>query len=99
MSSHGFSLSGQNIIAMIKSLDKQKKGSFWWRDNLKLLNIYKGIAHVEARKGDSIYFWNDMWNGRVLSQLYPQFFSFIVNKNITESASRPLVDFDVLNDN
>jgi hypothetical protein len=37
-----------------------KKGSFWWRDNLKLLNIYKGIAHVEARKGNTINFWNDM---------------------------------------
>jgi hypothetical protein len=60
-----------------------KKGSFWWKDNLKLLNIYKGIAPVEARKGDTINFWQDMWNGRVLSQLYPHLFSFTTNENIS----------------
>jgi hypothetical protein len=60
-----------------------KMGSFWWKDNLKLLNIYKGIAQVEARKRDTINFWQDMWNGRVLSQLYPHLFSFTINENIT----------------
>jgi hypothetical protein len=60
-----------------------KMGSFWWKDNLKLLNIYKGIAQVEARKGDTINFWQDMWNGRVLNQLYPHLFSFTINENIT----------------
>jgi hypothetical protein len=38
---------------------------------------------VEARKGDTINFWQDMWNGRVLSQLYPHLSSFTINENIT----------------
>jgi hypothetical protein len=60
-----------------------KKGSCWWKDNLKLLNCYKGIAHVNGEKGDTINFWQDMWNGRVLGQSNPHPFSFTTNENIT----------------
>jgi hypothetical protein len=30
-----------------------KKGSFWWRDNLKLLDSYKGLAAVIVGKWDT----------------------------------------------
>jgi hypothetical protein len=33
-----------------------KKGSFRWRDNLKLLNCYKGIAQATAGQGDTVLF-------------------------------------------
>jgi hypothetical protein len=32
----------------------------------KLLNVYKGISQAEARSGETIFFWKDMWNGSTL---------------------------------
>jgi hypothetical protein len=60
-----------------------KKGSFRWRDNLKLLNCYKGIAQATAGQGDTVLFWQDFWNGRILNQSYPHLFSFTNNDSIT----------------
>jgi len=39
-----------------------KKGSFWWRDILKLLPKFKELARVELQNGSSILFWQDNWN-------------------------------------
>jgi hypothetical protein len=43
------------------------KGSFWWRHILKLLNTFKGNSRAQMGYGDTVMFWNDMWNGRVLA--------------------------------
>jgi hypothetical protein len=48
------------------------KGSFCWRYNLKLLNMYKGISQAEAGLGETIFLWKDMWNEKLLHTLYPQ---------------------------
>jgi hypothetical protein len=32
-----------------------KKGSFWWRDNLKLLDSFKGMATVHLQDGSTCY--------------------------------------------
>jgi hypothetical protein len=45
-----------------------KKGSFWWRENLKLLASFKGPAKVSVGKGDTCYLWHDLWDGQVFSQ-------------------------------
>jgi hypothetical protein len=42
------------------------KGSCWWRSMLRLLNSFKGIAQAHLGSGDTILFWNNLWNGRVL---------------------------------
>jgi hypothetical protein len=42
------------------------KGSFWWRWILRLLTQYNGLAHGVAGSGDTIFFWKDLWNGRIL---------------------------------
>jgi hypothetical protein len=51
-----------------------KKGSFLWKDNMKLLNCFKGIAQVTVEKGDTVLFWKDSWNGKILNQVYPNYF-------------------------
>jgi hypothetical protein len=51
-----------------------RKGSFWWKNYLKLLNCYKGIAQATAGQGDTIIFWQDLSNGKVLCQAYPHLF-------------------------
>ena len=62
-----------------------KKGSFWWRDNLKLLQSFKGMASVCLQDGSSCYFWTDLWDGHVHSQIFPELFSFAKNKRVTFS--------------
>jgi hypothetical protein len=49
--------------------------SFWWRDLLKLLDSYKGLAMVSVQNGTSCFFWLDLWNGQVLQQIFPELFS------------------------
>jgi hypothetical protein len=55
---------------------KVKKASFWWRDILKLLDKYKGLATVNINNGKSCYLWLDLWNNRVPKYSYPELFSF-----------------------
>jgi hypothetical protein len=52
------------------------KGSSWWRSILRLLNQYKDIAQGVTGSGETIIFWKDLWNGKILQHTYPQLFSF-----------------------
>jgi hypothetical protein len=36
-----------------------KKGSFWWRDIVKLLDKYKSLASVLVAIGDTVLLWSD----------------------------------------
>ena len=57
-----------------------KKGSFWWRDILKLLDKFKGIARVNINDAKSCYLWLDLWENKVPMQAYPELFSFAKSK-------------------
>jgi hypothetical protein len=61
---------------------QRKKGSFWWRSVLRLLNTFKGIIQAHLGSGDTILFWDDLWNGQILKFLYPQLHSFAINGSI-----------------
>jgi len=60
-----------------------KKDSFWWRDILKLLTKFKGIAYVSVQDGSSVLFWEDQWNNLVSRLEFPELHSFAKNKAIT----------------
>jgi hypothetical protein len=60
----------------------RKNGSFWWRRNLNLLNSFKGIANATFGTGDTILFWKDLWNGSILSTLFPHLYSFVTQQDI-----------------
>jgi len=60
-----------------------KKGSFWWRDNLKLLDKYKGLASVQISDGKTCLLWWDLWDGQVCAQIYPHLLSYAKLKNIS----------------
>lgn len=68
-----------------------KKGSFWWRDTLKILPDFKQMATPHPHLGDSILLWLDSWEGQPLRDLVPELFSFAINKRITV---RQALDFD-----
>jgi hypothetical protein len=47
-----------------------------------LLNTFKGIAQVKLGTGDTILFWSDMWNGRIMKISFAQLYSFALKENI-----------------
>ena len=59
------------------------KGSFWWRDNIKLLDKFKGIALVNLSDGRTCSLWWDIWEGQVCAQIYPELFSFAKMKHLS----------------
>jgi hypothetical protein len=46
------------------------RGSFWWRDVLKLVDQFRGIAACTVGDGRSVLFWLDVWNGHFLQQKF-----------------------------
>lgn len=42
------------------------KGSFWWRDILKLCDLFRGIATCTVGDGSTVLIWSDLWNGNLL---------------------------------
>jgi hypothetical protein len=51
------------------------KGSFWWRDNLKLLGKYKDMAMVSVKKGYTCFLWQDNWFNLVPMTASPELLS------------------------
>jgi hypothetical protein len=44
----------------------REKGSFWWRDVLKLVDWFRGIAKCKVGDGTTVLFWEDIWNDHLL---------------------------------
>jgi hypothetical protein len=59
------------------------RGSFWWRDVLKLLDKFKGMASVLVASGKACLFWDDVWNNQVRRIQYLKLHSFAKNKRIS----------------
>jgi hypothetical protein len=58
-------------------------GSFWWKDVLRLHDLYRGIAKCAMGNGATVTFWEDLWLDEVLFQKFPRFFSFVRNENLS----------------
>ena len=71
---------------------QQRKGSFWWRDNLKLLDSYKGMAQVNIQDGVSCLFWEDLWNNHVPKHHFPELYSFAKDTSISLKNAREAED-------
>jgi hypothetical protein len=56
------------------------KGSFWWKDVLKLCEIFRGIATCKDGNGTTVLFWSDIWNNHLLQNKFSQLFSFAKNR-------------------
>jgi len=55
---------------------RREKGSFWWKDILRLHQQYRGIAMCIPHKVRHISFWDDIILGRFFSMKYPNLYSF-----------------------
>jgi len=54
-----------------------RQGSFWWKDILKLLDKFKGMASVPVADGSSCLLWDDCWQGQPLKLTFPELYSFV----------------------
>ena len=73
-----------------------KKGSFWWRDVLKLLPDFKSIATPHVENGESIFYWHDNWDNQSLVVEAPELFSYAKNKSISVQRAFSIDDFSSL---
>jgi hypothetical protein len=60
-----------------------KKGSFWWKDSLKLLDKFKGMASVSVIDGASCMLWEDGWQGQPFRLALPELYSFTKKPKIS----------------
>jgi hypothetical protein len=49
----------------------REKGSFWWKDILRLHVLYRGVAICLPSRGDTVAFWDDIINGALKSVTFP----------------------------
>jgi hypothetical protein len=73
----------------------REKGSFWWKDILRLNPVFRGIACCIPSKGDTIGLWEDLFAGVVHSHSLPTLFQFAKDPRISLYKLRisdPLID-------
>ena len=58
-------------------------GSFWWRNVMKLMDIYRQVTHCKLGNGEIILFWSDNWKDLVIDERFPRLFSFVKDKLIS----------------
>jgi hypothetical protein len=71
------------------------RGSFWWRDILKVLEDFKKMARITVKNGSTCFLWLDNWNNGSRNLIYPKLFSFAKSQFISlksAAASESLED-------
>jgi hypothetical protein len=46
-------------------------GSFWWRNIMKMFELYRQVTHCKIGSGETILFWSDNWNDGVIDDIFP----------------------------
>lgn len=72
---------------------QNKKGSFWWRDIIKLLEKFKNMVRVIVGDGSTVSLWDDVWNGVVPAQAFSELYSFANIKRVTFKSAISGSDF------
>jgi hypothetical protein len=63
---------------------RKEKGSFWWKDILRLNVQFRGVAYCIPMKGDTVSFWDDFINGAVYSQKFPNLLEFAKEPRVSQ---------------
>lgn len=61
----------------------KEKGSFWWKDILRLNTQYRAVAICTPNKGDTISFWYDIIDGVIHSAVYPNLMSYAKDAHVS----------------
>jgi hypothetical protein len=66
---------------------EQLCGYFWWKDVLKLVDNFRGVAEISLGSGKSFLFLSDNWkvndDHRPIKDRFPRLFSFVLNENMS----------------
>ena len=54
----------------------REKGSFWWKDILRLNVLFRGVAICSPNKGDTLSFWEDIIYGEVGAEVFPNLYPY-----------------------
>jgi hypothetical protein len=70
------------------------KGSFWLKDVIALVDIFRGIAKCNIKTGTTALFWTDLWNDQFKCQQYQHLFasSLYQDDSVQAMCARPLED-------
>ena len=71
-------------------------GSFWWKDVMRLNNIYRSVSQCFIGNGSTVCFWEDRWLPGVLSTKYPRLASFARNRYASVQEIMTSIDLDNL---
>jgi hypothetical protein len=74
----------------------REKGSFWWKDILRLHIRYRGIAVCSPGIGDTVGFREDLINGHLHADLFPNLLAFAKDSCVSLSKiknAENLLDF------
>jgi hypothetical protein len=63
---------------------RREKGSFWWKDIMRLHLKYRGVAIYSPNKGDTLSLWDDVILGSLMSLKYPTLHSFAKDPCLSE---------------
>lgn len=61
---------------------QQIQGSFWWKANLKMIDLFKSMAKCNLGDGKPAFFWTDLWHSNCLHIKFPHLFSYARNTEI-----------------
>jgi hypothetical protein len=70
-----------------------RKGSFWWRNILQLVDKFKGMASVQIQDEKTCLLWEDQWEQGIKKLEFPELYSFTKQKDITVHEAKSLEAF------
>ena len=66
---------------------QSSRGSFWWRDIFKLVDVYRSITRTNVGSGRTTLFWKDLWHGsELLADKFDRLFSFAADEDVSVTA-------------
>jgi hypothetical protein len=67
----------------LSNISRRNRGSFWWKNCLSHLQVFKQLTYCTPQSGNTIMLWSDKWTDTMLLESLPQLYSFTNNKDIT----------------
>ena len=58
-------------------------GSFWWKDVMRLNNLYRSCSRCIVGDGSTVCFWEDRWTDNILSTDFPRIASFSKSEHVS----------------
>ena len=72
------------------------RGSYWWKDIMKLVDNFRSVAFVRHGTGDTFLFWTDSWklDGPVttMKSRFPRLCSYALNEDVSAATVFAAVD-------